>query len=149
MLIFLDVTRRWPLLGQLRGVNPKYVCGIPFPNSPLVNISEELAVIFEKTRHPMVERGDIRFHLLCFTEVTLPMYEKHDRVMQCLEKGLSMLTFDGSDKKRPIRVVVGSYFSYKRNLTMCFNVVLVSTNITMMMYCQCLHLLLDDERSRN
>ena len=56
----------------------------------------------------------------------LPMNEKHDRVMQCLEEGLSMLTFDGSDEKRPMGVIARSCHLYKGNLTQ----LIVSTKLS-------------------
>ena len=55
------------------GSDIKYVCGIP-PLSDIAgtNVPEELKNLFENERYPQVHKGDIKTHLLTFTNIRLP-----------------------------------------------------------------------------
>ena len=67
--------------------------------------------------HLQVYRGDIKEHLLAYTDIKFPSVEEKDyKLMLHLRRGMDMLTFDRRDEKKSMGVVAGSYLSFKGNI---------------------------------
>ena len=116
--ILIETEERWPTKAEVMGSDIKYVCGMP-PLSEIAgtNVSEELKNLFENERYPQVHTGDIKTHLLTFTNIQLPSMNATDYVViNHLREGLDMLTFDGREENKPMGIIAGSYPSFKGNI---------------------------------
>ena len=97
----LTFIERWPTKEEVMGSDVKYVCGMP-PISEIgeKNVPEILETLYEETTHSQVRRGDIKEHLLAYTDIKFPaVNEKEYELMRHLRRGMEMLTFDRREEK--------------------------------------------------